>query len=80
MIPFWAWSWILTAIGATGLLLAGKKVPWAWLVGLGAQVLWVAYAVATRQWGFLASAFIYGSVYLRNHLLWQRAEAPNPSE
>lgn len=71
MVPAW-WSWLLTAVGATGLYLAGRKVVWAWLVGLGAQVLWVAYAVATRQWGFIASAMIYGSVYLSNHLRWSR--------
>ena len=72
MIPYWAWSWILTAIGATGLLLAGKKVAWAWLVGLGVQVLWVAYAVVTVQYGFVASALIYGGVYARNHMLWKQ--------
>jgi hypothetical protein len=70
--PQW-WSWLLTAVGVTGLYLAGRKVVWAWLVGLGAQVLWVAYAVTTSQWGFLVSAFAYGSVYLNNHLAWKRA-------
>jgi hypothetical protein len=33
------WSWVLTAVGVTGLYLAGRKVWWAWFVGLGAQVL-----------------------------------------
>jgi hypothetical protein len=80
MIPFWAWSWILTVIGATGLLLAGKKVTWAWLVGLGAQVLWIAYALATKQYGFLASAGIYGAVYLRNHMLWRAEVRGSQSE
>ena len=74
MIAFWAWSGVLTAIGATGLLLAGRKIRWAWLVGLGAQGLWIAYALATRQYGFLASAFIYGGVYLNNHLLWRQED------
>lgn len=71
------WSWVLTAVGVLGLYLAGKKNRAGWAVGLGAQVLWVAYAVASRQWGFLASAGAYGWVYARNWLRW-RAEARRP--
>lgn len=71
MTPQW-WSWMLTAVGVTGLYFAGQRRPWAWLIGLGAQVLWVAYAVATTQWGFIASAFAYGGVYLNNHIKWWR--------
>jgi hypothetical protein len=66
------WSWILTAVGVTGLYLAGRKVWWAWLIGLGAQVLWIAYALATVQYGFLVSAVAYGWVYGRNALSWYR--------
>lgn len=69
----WWWSWLLTAIGATGLLMAGSRNQYGWAVGLSAQVLWVAYAVSTEQWGFLASALIYGSVYGRNFLKWRKA-------
>jgi len=64
------WSWLLTAVGVTGLYFAGKKVWWAWLIGLGAQVLWVAYAIATKQYGFVVSAGAYGWVYGRNARLW----------
>jgi hypothetical protein len=65
-----AWSWLLTAVGVTGLILAGRNLWWAWLIGLGAQVLWIAYAIVTRQWGFIASAFIYGTVYVINTRRW----------
>lgn len=65
-----AWSWILTFVGATGLYLAGKKLWWSWLIGLGAQGLWLAYAIVTRQWGFIASAGIYGYVYAKNARRW----------
>ena len=64
------WSWVLTAVGVTGLYFAGRKVWWAWLIGLSAQVLWLAYAVATEQYGFVVSAFAYGWVYARNARLW----------
>lgn len=64
------WSWILTAVGVTGLYFAGRRNWVGWAIGLGAQVLWVAYAVSTRQWGFLVSAFAYGAVYAKNLRAW----------
>ncbi len=75
----WWWSWLLTAVGVTGLFLAGSKRKLGWAIGLGAQVLWIAYALVTVQYGFLASAFAYGFVYARNWLRWrheQRALTP----
>lgn len=68
------WSFILAAIGVFGLWLAGRKSKVGWAVGFGAQALWVAYAVATRQWGFILSAFAYGWVYAQNWLRWRREE------
>ena len=82
MIPFQVWSWLLTAVGVTGLFLAGKKNKAGWAVGFGAQALWVTYAVATHQWGFIVSAFAYGSVYAKNWLAWRRETSlapPQPS-
>ncbi|MGW5122972.1 hypothetical protein ACWEQ7_02725 [Streptomyces sp. NPDC004069] len=66
------WSWLLTAVGVLGLYLAGRKSPWGWAVGIGAQGLWFAYAVITRQWGFLVSCAAYGWVYARNFRAWHR--------
>lgn len=70
------WSWVLTAVGVFGLWLAGRKSPWGWAVGFGAQGLWIAYALVTVQYGFLASAVAYGSVYARNFLAWKRPVSP----
>jgi hypothetical protein len=70
------WSWALTAVGVFGLWLAGRRSPWGWAVGVAAQVLWLAYALSTRQWGFIVSCFAYGAVYLRNFRAW-RAEPTN---
>jgi hypothetical protein len=66
------WSWILTAVGVTGLYLAGRRSWIGWAVGFGAQWIWIAYALATRQWGFLVSAFAYGAVYAKNLMAWRR--------
>lgn len=65
------WSWLLTAVGVTGLYFAGRKRALGWGIGLGAQLLWVAYAVTTHQYGFLFSAFAYGWVYARNFRAWR---------
>lgn len=76
MTPYW--SYLLTAVGAVGLLLAGRMQRTGWLVGLAAQGLWIAYALSTQQYGFLISAFIYGSVYARNYLAWRRTAINEP--
>lgn len=60
------------AIGVTGLYFAGRKNKVGWAIGIFAQVLWVSYALATSQYGFLVSAGAYGWVYVRNFLAWHR--------
>lgn len=70
MIPWW-WSWLLTAIGCIGLLLVGNRRREGFLVGLGAQLLWIAYAAATDQPGFYVSAIAYGFVNVRNYRAWR---------
>lgn len=69
MNPYWAY--VLAAVGVFGLYLAGRKSQWGWAVGLGAQGLWLAYAVNTHQWGFLVSSFAYGAVYMKNFRAWR---------
>ncbi|QBZ71910.1 PnuC-like nicotinamide riboside transporter [Streptomyces phage Kradal] len=78
------WSWILTAVGVFGLWLAGRRNPLGWAVGLGAQGLWIAYALTSSQYGFLVSAGAYGWVYTVNLRKWRQdhrapvlPEAPN---
>lgn len=72
MIPWW-WSVLLTGIGLIGLYAAGSKKSWGWLVGLGAQVLWISYAIATEQWGFILSALVYRGMYIRNYRAWKKS-------
>lgn len=62
------------AVGVFGLWLAGRKSKWGWAVGLGAQALWIIYAIATEQWGFIVSAAIYGAVYAKNFSSWRKSE------
>lgn len=74
MIPVW-WSISLAAIGILGIWLAGQKRALGWAVGVAAQLLWVAYAVVTGQWGFILSAVVYGAVYGLNWWRWTRGNA-----
>ena len=66
------WSWTLTAVGLTCFVLAGRKVWWAWYVGIAGQALWLAYSLATAQWGFLAGVVAYTAVYAKNAHTWTR--------
>jgi len=68
------WSWILTAVGVTGLYFAGKNNKIGWAIGIFAQTLWTSYALTTEQYGFLVSAFAYGWVYVKNYLAWRKIE------
>jgi hypothetical protein len=66
-------------IGITGLYLAGRKSAWGWAIGFGVQPLWVAYAMATEQYGFIVGAIAYGAVNARNFLRWKREEKQEKS-
>ncbi|WFE60816.1 hypothetical protein [Micromonospora sp. WMMD712] len=70
------WSWLLMAVGVTGLYLAGKRSWTGWAIGLAGQFLWLAYSLVTEQWGFLASCFVYGAVYIRNLRAWLHPTPP----
>jgi len=77
------WSYVLTIVGVTGMYLVGRKIWWAWWVGTGAQIIWMAYAVSTKQWGFIVSAVAYGWVQSRNAVKWtaeHRARGVRPCD
>lgn len=71
------WSIVLAAIGITGLYIAGKKNYWGWAIGIFAQTLWIAYALSTKQYGFLATAVAYAWVYSKNFIQWRKIERVN---
>lgn len=68
------WSWILAAIGITGIFFVGKKTVWGWLILLANECIWIAYAVSTKQYGFIISALAYAAVYIRSYIHWKREE------
>ena len=66
------WSWILAAIGVTGIFFVGRKAIWGWLLLLFNECLWIVYAVTTKQYGFIFAAVAYGIVYIRSHIHWSK--------
>lgn len=73
MIPVW-WSITLTVLGGLGwLLVTVDRRIHGFCVGLLAQVAWVAYAVATAQWGFLGSATLFGAINALGLYRWRQS-------
>jgi hypothetical protein len=66
------WSWLLAIIGIFGIYFVGKKTVWGWLVLLVNEVIWIAYAISTKQYGFIVSAIAYGIVYVKSFMNWRR--------
>lgn len=71
-MPEQLWSWILTIVGVTGFVLAGKKIWWCWYINIACQVLWFAYAIISEQYGFIVASVIYTVVFWRNAVVWTR--------
>lgn len=68
------WPFVLSALGVLGMYLAGKKLKSGWAVGIFAQVVWIVYAIATGQWGFIPASIAYGYVYIKNWCTWRTEE------
>lgn len=74
------WSYILAAIGVTGIFFVGKKTLWGWLVLCVNEIIWIAYALATDQYGFIIMALAYMTVYIKSYLGWKsEAEKKTPT-
>lgn len=66
------WSYILAAIGVTGIFFVGRKTIWGWLLLLFNEFLWIIYAVTTKQYGFIFAAVAYAVVYIRSYIHWSK--------
>ena len=76
----WYWSWVLTAVGLTGFILAGRKIWWAWHINIACQVLWFTYAIVTEQYGFVVAALVYTVVFTQNATRWTKERNASKSE
>jgi hypothetical protein len=64
-------SWVLAIIGVSGIYFVGRKSFFGWYILLFNETLWMVYAVATKQYGFIFSALAYGIVYIQSHRHWK---------
>lgn len=60
--------WLLVVGGVAGTFLAGDGRQWAWLILFGLQPVWIAYAVATDQPGFVLGSVAYAGAQLNGYL------------
>jgi hypothetical protein len=66
------WSWILAVIGICGIFLVGQKTIWGWLILCVNECLWIVYALSTKQYGFIAMAVAYATIYIRSYIHWRK--------
>lgn len=64
--------YILSAITAYTMLLAGNKKKGAWLVGLLNQILWFTWIFVSGTWGLLPMCIVMCIVYYRNYIKWSK--------
>ena len=63
--------YLLSAITAYSMLLAGNKKRGAWVVGLLNQLLWLVWIVISGTWGLLPMNVVLWVIYGRNYLKWK---------
>ncbi len=73
------WSALLSGTALIGLHLAGRQNPAGWALCILDEMLWIAYAIATAQWPFIASALAYTWVYYQNLRRWRHTVPAHPA-
>jgi hypothetical protein len=69
------WSWLLAVIGVGGIFLVGRKTIWGWLILCVNECIWILYALATKQYGFIVMAVAYALVYIKSYRQWRKDDA-----
>jgi hypothetical protein len=65
------WSWLLSAIGISGMVAIGYKKWWSFSILIVAECLWIAYSLSTKQYGFIMGATAYITVHAINMRRWR---------
>jgi xanthosine utilization system XapX-like protein len=71
-------SWILAILGIIGMVCAGKKYWWAWLILGSNEILWIIYAITTKQYGFILGAIGYIIIHQHNARAWKKQKPSLP--
>ena len=70
------WSWVLAAMGISGMYFVGKKRWEAFLWLMVMECLWVVFAIQTKTYGFIVGSVAYIVVYMRNVRIWRNEASP----
>lgn len=70
------WSYLLAGVGILGLFIAARRPRLGWSISIAAQGLWLCYALATHQYGFIGASVAYTFVYARLLRAARAAVAP----
>lgn len=63
--------YILSIIGVSGLFTIGLHKWWGWVIAFVNECLWIGFAIATKQYGFILGAVVYGAVNAYNAMKWK---------
>jgi hypothetical protein len=66
----WYWSWVLSTIPLFAFWQVGNRRRWAFLVMASGEIVWIVWAMLTRQWGFIPGSVVFGAVAIRNWSHW----------
>jgi len=64
--------YLLSAITAYSMLLAGNKKRGAWVLALVNQLLWLVWIFLSNTWGLLPMNIVLWIVYSRNYIKWNK--------
>ena len=67
-------SYVLALSGVVAIYFIGRKRIWGWIWATLNEVMWIYYAVTTKQYGFIFAAIAYSVVYIKSYLHWKREE------
>jgi hypothetical protein len=70
------WSWVLAAMGISGMYFVGKKRWEAFLWLMVMECLWIVFALQTKTYGFIVGSIAYIVVYMRNVKAWRNVASP----
>lgn len=64
----------LSIIGMTALILIGQRKWYGWALAMFNECIWIVFAIATKQHGFILGAIFYGSINLHNAIKWKQGK------
>lgn len=68
------WSWFLALSGTAAMFVIGRKKKWGWLWFIFNELMWIIYAITTKQYGFIFGSIAYGTVAIKSYRHWKRDE------